>query len=348
MRTRIFHKCLGDMPQEARFQVTAAAIRVDNLSGGSLGHSIDGEVAAPQVLLQSDIRSELRGEASITQAYFALRASESVFLMALWMQKDRKFATNGHEPVALELFGARADNDPVALVHRTPEQTVPYRTANQVDFHTFHFTPRGAMRCAAFAGTALRLLLLATVMATLSGCYVMQAATGEWRVMRSRKPIDKVLADPNTAPSLHDTLQEVAAARNFASRELKLPDNRSYRTYADLHRPYVVWNVVAAPEFSVHPKQWCFPIAGCVAYRGYFSEKRARSFAADLAKRGFDITLDGVPAYSTLGKFADPVLSTMIRYVFVTFKKARSFLVSYESYIHIQSLLFNFDVFKLC
>jgi predicted aminopeptidase len=107
---------------------------------------------------------------------------------------------------------------------------------------------------------------------------------------------------------------EVSAAREFASRELKLPDNRSYRTYADIHRPYVVWNVVATPEFSVHPQQWCFPIAGCVAYRGYFAEKRARSFASNLSKRGFDVTLDGVPAYSTLGKFADPVLSTMLPY----------------------------------
>jgi predicted aminopeptidase len=159
-----------------------------------------------------------------------------------------------------------------------------------------------------------RLSLIAAMAAGLSGCYVMQAATGQFRVMHSRKPIDKVLANPDTPPKLRGTLEEVKAARDFASRELKLPDNRSYRTYADIHRPFVVWNVVAAPEFSVHPKQWCFPIVGCVAYRGYFSEKRARSFAANLSKRGFDVTLDGVPAYSTLGKFADPVLSSMIRY----------------------------------
>jgi len=159
-----------------------------------------------------------------------------------------------------------------------------------------------------------RLLLIIAMVTALPGCYVMQAATGELRVMQARKPIDKVLADPGTAPALRATLTEVEAARDFASKELGLPDNRSYRTYADLHRPFVVWNVVAAPEFSVHPKQWCFPIVGCVAYRGYFSEKRARKFAAGLARRGFDVTLDGVPAYSTLGKFADPVLSTMVRY----------------------------------
>ena len=166
-------------------------------------------------------------------------------------------------------------------------------------------------------GLALSRLWLVLALLALPGCstpYVMQAANGQWQVMRARKPIDKVLRDPNTPQTLRDTLTEVNAAREFASRELALPDNRSYRTYADVHRPYVVWNVVAAPEFSVHPKQWCFPIAGCVAYRGYFVEKRARSFASGLAKKGFDVTLDGVPAYSTLGKFADPVLSTMLPY----------------------------------
>ncbi len=163
----------------------------------------------------------------------------------------------------------------------------------------------------------MRWLLITALLAALQGCgtaYVMQAASGEWHVMRSRKPLDKVIADPRTPDKLRDTLTEVRAARDFATRELKLPDNRSYRTYADIHRSYVVWNVVAAPEFSVYPKQWCFPVAGCVAYRGYFAETRARAFASGLSKRGFDVTLDGVPAYSTLGKFADPVLSTMIRY----------------------------------
>jgi predicted aminopeptidase len=109
-------------------------------------------------------------------------------------------------------------------------------------------------------------------------------------------------------------LVDVRAARDFAVTELHLPDNRSYRTYADIKRPYVVWNVVATPEFSIEPKHWCFPVAGCVAYRGYFKEKSARKFAAKLAAQGFDVTVGGVPAYSTLGKFADPVLSTMMRY----------------------------------
>ncbi len=95
---------------------------------------------------------------------------------------------------------------------------------------------------------------------------------------------------------------------------LKLPNNDSYRTYVKIDRPYVVWNVVAAPALSVRPKQWCFPIAGCVAYRGYFSERRARAFAAGLKRRGYDVVVEGVPAYSTLGKLPDPVMSTMMRY----------------------------------
>jgi predicted aminopeptidase len=163
----------------------------------------------------------------------------------------------------------------------------------------------------------LRVLLAALALGTLSGCgslYLAQAAGGQFHVLNERRPIDKVVADPRTPPDLRTRLMDVSAARDFAVTELHLPDNRSYRTYADIKRPFVVWNVVAAPEFSVEPKHWCFPIAGCVAYRGYFKEKSARRFAAKLAKRGFDVTVGGVPAYSTLGHFADPVLSSMMRY----------------------------------
>ena len=144
--------------------------------------------------------------------------------------------------------------------------------------------------------------------------YLAQAAAGQWHVLRERRPIDAVVLDKRTPDSVRKTLFGVREAREFASRELRLPDNSSYRTYADIGRPYVVWNVVATPEFSVDPKRWCFPIAGCVAYRGYFSEKKAHAFAADLERQGFDVTVGGVPAYSTLGKFSDPVLSTMLGY----------------------------------
>jgi|SRR5579872_843524 len=161
------------------------------------------------------------------------------------------------------------------------------------------------------------LLLAAIASVALSGCgtlYLAQATGGQVKVLEARRPIDKVVADPRTPEPLRARLVDVRAARDFAVSELHLPDNRSYRTYADIKRPYVVWNVVATPEYSIEPKRWCFPIAGCVAYRGYFKEKRAKAFAANLAGKGFDVTVGGVPAYSTLGKFADPVLSSMMRY----------------------------------
>ena len=163
----------------------------------------------------------------------------------------------------------------------------------------------------------LRVLLVAVLLLPLTGCgtlYLAQAARGQFRVLQARRPIDKVVADPNTPTELRDRLTDVRAARDFAVTELHLPDNRSYRTYADIKRPYVVWNVVATPDFSVEPKHWCFPVAGCVAYRGYFKEKKARAFAAKLASEGYDVTVGGVPAYSTLGRFSDPVLSSMLRY----------------------------------
>jgi predicted aminopeptidase len=130
--------------------------------------------------------------------------------------------------------------------------------------------------------------------------------------MSKRKPIARVIANPATPREVKSQLEAVAQIREFATRRLGLPDNGSYRSYADLGRQYVVWNVVAAPEFSVDPKEWCYPIAGCVAYRGYFVEHRARRFADDLQRRGLDVTVDGVAAYSTLGHFDDPILNTML------------------------------------
>jgi predicted aminopeptidase len=170
---------------------------------------------------------------------------------------------------------------------------------------------------AAAGARGLLAALLACGCALLAACgslYVMQAANGELGVLRQREPIDKVLADPATPADLRVRLEQVRAAREFASRELLLPDNKSYRSYADIGRPYVVWNVVATPEFSMTPLHWCFPVAGCVAYRGYFHEAKARAFANELAVQGNDVAVEGVPAYSTLGRFADPVLSSMLPY----------------------------------
>jgi predicted aminopeptidase len=157
-----------------------------------------------------------------------------------------------------------------------------------------------------------RVLTIAAAALPLTGCYLMQAAGGQMVIASRREPIAEVIADSGTPPELRTRLEYVAAARDFASRELGLPDNDSYRSYADLGRPYVVWNVFATPEFSVEPRHWCFPIAGCVVYRGYFSEESARRYARKLRRRGDDVAVGGVAAYSTLGHFKDPVLNTML------------------------------------
>jgi predicted aminopeptidase len=151
----------------------------------------------------------------------------------------------------------------------------------------------------------------------LAGCgtaYVAQAAKGQVQILAARRPIDAVIADPKAAPGLRQRLESVRAAREFAARELALPDNKSYTSYADLKREYVVWSVVATPEFSVEPREWCFPFVGCVAYRGFFNEAKAEKFADSLRREGLDAMVGGVPAYSTLGKFNDPILSTMLGY----------------------------------
>lgn len=155
-------------------------------------------------------------------------------------------------------------------------------------------------------------------MSLLSGCttlgYYAQAISGQWQLLRARQPITVLLSDPDTAPVLRERLQRVELARDWASRSLQLPDNGSYRSYAELHRPYVVWNVFATEEFSLAPQQHCFPVAGCVAYQGYYDEADARARAQVLSSRGYDVHVAGVAAYSTLGWFDDPLLSTMLRW----------------------------------
>jgi len=152
------------------------------------------------------------------------------------------------------------------------------------------------------------------VISQLDGCYYMQAARGHFSVMNHRRPVAEVIADDQSPKALSERLLIVQQARDFAVSDLLLPDNDSYRTYADLERDYVVWNVIAAEEFSFATKTWCYPVAGCVDYRGYFSEKSARKLGDKLSTQGFDVTVGGVSAYSTLGRFADPLLNTMMRW----------------------------------
>jgi len=152
----------------------------------------------------------------------------------------------------------------------------------------------------------------------LSGCeslsYYAQAVGGQLEMMRRAQPLADWISNPATPPALRRRLELASRVREFASRQLALPDNGSYRSYADLGRPYAVWNVFAAPEFSVHPVESCFPIAGCVAYRGFFTPAGAERYAAGKRAEGLDVFTYGVPAYSTLGWFDDPLLSTFIQY----------------------------------
>ena len=164
----------------------------------------------------------------------------------------------------------------------------------------------------------MAILVMAAAAGLLSGCstisYYAQALGGHLDVMRLARPVAEAMADPATSPALRDKLARAQEARDFASRELHLPDNGSYRRYADLGRPFVVWNVIATPEFSVEPVEACFPIAGCVAYRGWYSEVRANDDASERRKQGFDVRVGGVPAYSTLGWFDDPLLNTFMAF----------------------------------
>jgi predicted aminopeptidase len=144
--------------------------------------------------------------------------------------------------------------------------------------------------------------------------YYAQAVRGHLEVMNRARSIDETLSEPRTPEALRRRLTAVLKIREFASRELGLPDNGSYRQYADIGRPFVVWNVFAAPEFSLEPVKSCFPVAGCVDYRGYYALADAEAASAAFAARGYDIFVGGVPAYSTLGFFDDPVLNTFVYY----------------------------------
>lgn len=144
--------------------------------------------------------------------------------------------------------------------------------------------------------------------------YYSQAVVGRLDVMARARPIAERLTDSALAPALRHRLEQAMKIREFASRKLGLPSNDSYRTYTDIEQPYVVWNVVATPEFSLKPRTSCFLFVGCVSYRGYYAQADAEAFASALREDGYDVFVSGVPAYSTLGWFDDPVLNTFIHY----------------------------------
>jgi len=168
------------------------------------------------------------------------------------------------------------------------------------------------LRCGARG--ILGVCVLLCIVGSLSGCealgFYAQAAQGQLELLRAREPINDVLAREATSPLLKKRLQLVEDVRRYAGSELALPVDENFSTYADLDRPYVIWNVFAAPALSVRPLTWCYPIAGCVSYRGYFSQHAAENKAAQLASEGYEVYVGGVRAYSTLGWFDDSVLST--------------------------------------
>jgi predicted aminopeptidase len=186
---------------------------------------------------------------------------------------------------------------------------------------------RGASLRAVVAKSSARLVVASgiiglTVLTGLSGCaslredvsYYWQSTRGHLSIIQAAKPIDQWLADVQLNPALKRKLSLVQEIRSYASRELGLPDNGSYRSYADLQRQFVVWNITATPELSLKMRQWCFPVVGCVTYRGYYDKDAAEGFAQRYRDAGEDVQVAGVPAYSTLGYFNDPVLNTFIQY----------------------------------
>jgi predicted aminopeptidase len=162
----------------------------------------------------------------------------------------------------------------------------------------------------------IRAVLLLLTASLSAGCatisYYGQAIGGHFDLLTRARPIDEWLAEPGTDPALKDQLVYASEARAFAARELGLPDNDSYRRYADLGRPYAIWNVFAAPELSVKPREWCMPVVGCVSYRGFFARERALGYAAQLRAEGYDVYVGGAAAYSTLGWFDDPLTNAIL------------------------------------
>jgi predicted aminopeptidase len=172
------------------------------------------------------------------------------------------------------------------------------------------------MGLAAVAGVAVAATLC------LSGCanigYYWQSVTGHLGIMHAARPVDELVREPETSERLRQRLLLSQRIRDFAVRELKLPDNPSYRRYADLHRPAAVWNVTAAPAYSLELKTWCFPVTGCVGYRGYYDEAHAKAEASTLSQEGYETNVYPVTAYSTLGLMnwagGDPLLNTFLGY----------------------------------
>ena len=169
--------------------------------------------------------------------------------------------------------------------------------------------------------TGRRLVLLFVVAVALSllavscrSSYLGQAITGHMKIMRSRQPIEKILAQENLDPQVRQKLQMVIEVQAFARKELALPESKSYTVFSQIETDYPGWNVYCAPRFSTRPKRWCYPVAGCVVYHGYFRRELAVQFAKKMESKGYDVHMAPFTGYSTLGWFKDPLLSSQLRY----------------------------------
>lgn len=167
----------------------------------------------------------------------------------------------------------------------------------------------------------LSLCVFLVLCVALGGCstvaYYSQSVAGHTRIMLARQPVDRAIE--NAQEPLRSQLMLSKQVRHFAVSELALPESRSYRHYVPLQREYPVWNVIAAEEFSIEPKYWCYLVIGCASYRGYFKEASAVEYATGLQEEGFETLVSGATAYSTLGWFSDPILPSMLRYGDIAF-----------------------------
>ena len=168
-----------------------------------------------------------------------------------------------------------------------------------------------------FALFSFLIVLVVLLLLAIWGCsnvsYFSQAIVGHFRIMGSRAPIERILKTNHLDIESQNKLKLVLEVRVYAAEELGLPKNKSYTVYSEINGQYLGWNVYCAPKFSVEPKKWCFPIAGCVVYRGYFSKKEALEFARKMEEKDFDVFIGPINAYSTLGWYDDPVLSSHLR-----------------------------------
>ncbi|MGF1528067.1 MAG: aminopeptidase [Candidatus Competibacterales bacterium] len=176
----------------------------------------------------------------------------------------------------------------------------------------------GRCRPPLFLAFPLALTSVFALCGLLGGCsspgYFYQAARGQLALLAHGRPVEGLLAAPDTSADLKGQLATASALRRYASEHLGLPDNDSYRRYVDLGRSFVVKSVFVAPSLSLTPRRWCFPVAGCVSYRGYFDAEAAEAFAASQRAAGYDVYVASVPAYSTLGWFDDPLLNTFVHW----------------------------------